>query len=99
MKDRQPIHGSGLIAFILQCVDQSAQSRVFSLNRHSDFRIWPRISPPGFADVWRLKYHLPFTSSLACSGVRVAVPSMGLVIGLVFIGSWGFAVAPAAAGP
>jgi hypothetical protein len=58
----------------------SRRKVALSLSGHSDFRIWPRISPPGFADVWRLKYHLPSTSSLACSGVTVAIPSMGLGI-------------------
>src|SRR5262249_179460 len=44
-----------------------------------DFITWPRISPPLFAAVWTLKYHLPAARSAAWASVRVASPLIGLV--------------------
>jgi hypothetical protein len=43
---------------------------------------WPRISPAGCSFVCRFTYHFPAEKSLACSGVSVACPVMGLSAGL-----------------
>src|SRR5262245_33266962 len=55
----------------------------------------PRISPLGNFSVWMLTYHFPANRSVVCSGVRLAVPLLSLLL----ISSTGPAFFPGAAGP
>ena len=63
------------------------------------FSTWPRISPPGCSLVCTLKYHLPASRSFAWSAVRVAVPLIGLTMGVSLIGTCGPPFSPGIAGP
>src|SRR5579871_5159945 len=54
----------------------------------------PRISPPGFAAVWMLKYHWPASRSLIWSSVSVALPFIGLARSAFGTGSTGGPEAP-----
>jgi hypothetical protein len=79
MKDRRPIHGSGLIAFILQCVESVGAKPCLLIERSFRLQNLAANFPAGVCGCVELKCHLPFTSSLACSDVRVAVSAMGLL--------------------
>src|SRR6516164_631455 len=61
------------------------------------FITWPRISPPLWASVWMLTYHLPAMRSAAWASVRSAEPWNGLELAVIGMATPAFL--PGSAGP